>query len=75
MFFSSKKETRVFDGLQQVRRQRLAEQDLTLKECQQQTEQLQGWLADIALTLDHVTRVNDQSKIQVFINYIFFFYI
>jgi hypothetical protein len=49
----------------QVRRQRQAEQELTLKECQQQTEQLQLWLSDIARTLDNATRVNDQSQLQV----------
>lgn len=50
-----------------MRRQRIAEQEETLKDCQQQTEQLQLWLADIAQTLEHVIRVNDQSQIQVFI--------
>ena len=48
-----------------MRRQRLAEQEETLKDCQQQTEQLQLWLADIAQTLEHVIRVNDQSQLQV----------
>ena len=49
----------------QVRRQRQAEQELTLKECQQQTEQLQLWLGDISRTLDNAKRVNDQSQLQV----------
>lgn len=49
----------------QVRRQRQVEQELTLKDCQRKTEQLQLWLANIAQTLDHVTRINDQSQIEV----------
>lgn len=49
----------------QVRRQRQVEQELTLKDCQKKTEQLQLWLANIAQTLDHVTRINDQSQIEV----------
>lgn len=49
----------------QVRRQRIAEQEEALKDCQHQTEQLQLWLADIAQTLEHVIRVNDQSQLHV----------
>ncbi len=49
----------------QVRRQRQVEQELTLKDCQKKTEQLQLWLANIAQTLDHVTRINDQSQLEV----------
>ena len=49
----------------QVRRQRQVEQELTLKDCQKKTEQLQLWLTNIAQTLDHVTRINDQSQIEV----------
>ncbi|KAI9557614.1 dystrophin [Daphnia sinensis] len=48
----------------EVRRQRQVEQELTLKDCQKKTEQLQLWLANIAQTLDHVTRINDQSQIE-----------
>lgn len=48
-----------------MRRQRQVEQELTLKDCQKKTEQLQLWLANIAQTLDHVTRINDQSQIEV----------
>lgn len=59
----------LFLFLRQVRRQRLAEQELTLKECQQQTEQLQIWLANIAQTLDHVTRIRDPSQLQVIRDY------
>jgi len=47
----------------EVRRQRIAEQEETLKDCQHQSEQLQLWLTDIAQTLEHVIRVNDQSQL------------
>ena len=49
----------------QVRRQRVVEQEEMLKECQQQTQQLQSWLTNIARTLDEATRLNDQSQLQV----------
>ena len=49
----------------QVRRQRVVEQEEMLKQCQQQTQQLESWLANIARTLDQAARLNDPSQLQV----------